>query len=120
MELEIGKMRILIISGTSSVGPDRKTMYPGDFEAQARYTYKNIKDILKHRNFEVKDVIRWRIYLKDIKAHYARFNKIRDDFFKENGLKREDLAPSTCVEAKLCREELSVEIEAIAVKEKET
>lgn len=117
MELEMGKIKVLIISGTSSVGPGRKTMYPGNFEAQARHTYKNIKDILKHRNFEVKDVVRWRIYLKDIRAHYARFNKIRDGFFRKNGIKRKDMAPSTCVEAKLCREELSVEIEAVAVKE---
>ncbi len=119
MELEIGGMRILVISGTSSVGPDCQTMYPGDFEAQARHTYKNIEDILKHRNFEIKDVISWRIFLKDINAHYARFNKIRDEYFRNKGIKIEEMVPSTCVEAKLCREDLSIEIEAIAIKEKD-
>ncbi len=44
---------------------------------------------------------------------------MRNEFFKENGIERKEMAPSTCVEAKLCREDLSIEIEAIAIKEKE-
>ncbi len=117
MELKTGNMRILIISGTSSVGPKCETMYPGDFEAQARHTLKNIKDLLSSRGFEVRDVIRWRIYLSDIAKYYDRFNKIRDEYFLNNGITRENMAASSCVEAKICREDLTVEIEADALRE---
>ncbi len=116
-ELKTGNVRILLISGTSSVGPNRETMSPGDFEAQARHTYKNIKDLLTSRGFEVSDVIRWRIYLSDIAKYYDRFNKIRDEFFCNNNITRENMAASCCVEAKLCREDLTVEIEADALRE---
>ena len=83
------------------------------------HTYKNIKDLLTSRGFMVKDVIRWRVYLSDITKYYDRFDKMRDEFFKANGITRETLAPSSCVEAKLCREDLTVEIEAVAAKEAE-
>lgn len=116
--IDFGKYQLLIISGTASVGPKRETMYPGNFESQAKHTYKNIKDILTSRGFKVRDVIKWKIYLKDINKYYERFNKARDTFFKENGVLRKDIGASTCVEAKLCRKDLLVEIEAMALIEK--
>jgi len=92
-------------------------MHPGDCEAQARYTYKNIKDILSSKGFGIRDVVKWTIFLRDISAQYETFNKIRDEFFRENNVGRKEMAASTCVEAKLCREDLTVEIEAVAVRE---
>ncbi len=118
IEIDFGKYKLLIISGTSSVGSKRQTMYKGNFEAQSRHTYKNIKDILVSRGFKVRDVIKWKIYLKDIKRHYARFNKVRNNFFKENKVLRKDMGASVCVQAELCRKDLLVEIEAMALKKK--
>lgn len=118
LEIKFGKFKLLIIAGTASVGPRRQTMYPKDFERQAKHTYKNIKDILTSRGFGVKDVIKWRIYLKDINKYYKKFNKARDSFFKENKVSREEMGASTCIQAKLCREDLLVEIEATALREK--
>lgn len=118
VEVALGGIRLLFISGTASVGPRRQTMSAGNFEAQARQTYKNIKDILKSRKLKVQDVVKWKIYLKDIDKYYERFNRIRDNFFKENRVTRRDMGASACVEAKLCRKDLLVEIEAIALKEK--
>lgn len=120
VEINFGKYKLLIISGTASVGPRHQTMYPNDFMAQAKHTYKNIKDILTNRGFKVRDVIKWTIYLKDIKKHYNQFNKARDDFFRENRVFRADVGASTCVQAALCRKDLLVEIEAIAFKENKT
>lgn len=118
LEIDFGKYKLLIISGTASVGSKCQTMYKGNFEAQARHTYKNIKDILTARGFKVSDVIKWKIYLKDIDKYYARFNKVRDNFFKENRVLRKDMGASVCVQAELCRKDLLVEIEVIALKEK--
>lgn len=118
LEINLGKYKLLIISGTASVGASRQTMYAGNFEAQVRHTYKNIKDILTARNFKVSNVIKWKIYLKNIKKHYGSFNKARDNFFKENKVSRKDMGASTCIQAKLCRNDLLVEVEAMALKEK--
>lgn len=118
VEVDLGKCKLLFISGTASVGPKLKTLHKGDFEAQTKHMYKNIKDILTSRGFKVKDVIKWKVYLKDITKYYNRFNKVRDSFFKENNVLRKDVGASACVEAKLCREDLLVEIESMALKEK--
>lgn len=118
VEVDLGKFKLLIVSGTASVGPKRQTMYSGNFQAQTRQTYKNIKDILTSRNFKIKDVVKWKIYLKNINKYYQRFNRIRNNFFKENRVSRIDMGASACVEAKLCRKDLLVEIEATALREK--
>lgn len=118
VEVDIGKFKLLFISGTASVGPKRQTMYPKNFAAQARHTYKNIKDILTSRGFKIEDVVKWKIYLKDMDKYYQKFNRVRDTFFKENRVSRIDMGASACVEAKLCRKDLLVEIEATALKEK--
>lgn len=115
-ELDLGSIRMLIISGTASVGDQCQTMYPDDFEKQVRHTYSNISRILAERRFCLTDVAQWRIYLKDIAKTYDLFNQCRDRFFEENGIARLDYGSSTCVEARLCREDLLVEIEAVAVK----
>jgi len=112
--VEFGSYSFLIISGTASVGPRRQTMHKGDFLRQAKQTYKNIKNILASRGFKVADVIKWKIYLKDIKKHYSLFNKARDDFFRQNKVSRKDMGASVCVQAELCRDDLLVEIEAVA------
>ena len=52
-------------------------------------------------------------YLRDIERDYAAFNEERSAFFRE-----EDLDPvpaSTGIQAILCRPELLIEIEAIAM-----
>jgi enamine deaminase RidA (YjgF/YER057c/UK114 family) len=49
-------------------------------------------------------------------AASVRQNKVRAAVFAENGLKREYFPASTAVQAKLCRKDLLIEMEAIAVK----
>ena len=52
-------------------------------------------------------------YLRDIDRDYAAFNEERTAFFKQQQL--DPLPASTGIQAKLCRPELLVEIEAIAM-----
>jgi len=110
-EISFGEYTLLSISGTASVGPERETMYPDDFQAQVEQTYKNIVGILDERKFSLTDVVKWRVYLKDITRDYAEFNKARDAFFKRHNIMHEDVGASVCIEAKLCREDLLVEME---------
>ena len=52
-------------------------------------------------------------YLRDIDRDYEAFNEERTAFYTELGL--DPFPASTGIEAKLCRPELLIEIEAIAM-----
>lgn len=114
LKVELDNVIMLFISGTASVGPNGESCHPGDFHAQAMHTYKNIQSLLEAQNASLKDIVKFTIYLKDMKD-YDNFNKARDLFFQESGLTRDIIPASTCVQASLCREELLIEIEAIAM-----
>jgi len=60
-----------------------------------------------------KDVVRTTCYLRDIERDYAAFNEERTAFYAQQGL--DPLPASTGIQAILCRPELLVEIEAIAM-----
>ena len=60
-----------------------------------------------------KDIVRTTCYLRDIERDYEAFNEIRTQFFKEQGL--DPLPASTGIQAILCRPDLLIEIEAMAI-----
>lgn len=115
MKVSIGAAELLFISGTASIGPNRETLHPGDFERQARHTYKNVEDILRSEGMRLSDVVKWTVFLKDMK-YYDRFEKVRAEVFSEQELTKELFPASTAVQAALCREELLIEMECIAVR----
>jgi enamine deaminase RidA (YjgF/YER057c/UK114 family) len=103
----------LLISGTASVDENGKTVHVGDFRAQCWRTYQNITGLLEAEGATWKDIVRTTCYLRDIERDYEAFNEIRTQFFKEQGLN--PLPASTGVQAILCRPDLLIEIEAIAI-----
>jgi enamine deaminase RidA (YjgF/YER057c/UK114 family) len=113
MRLDIGDTVILLISGTASIDDKGETVHIGNFRAQMRRTLKNITALLAAEGATWKDIVRTTCYLRDIDRDYAEFNEERTAFFKEQGL--DPLPASTGIQAKLCRPELLVEIEAIAM-----
>jgi 2-iminobutanoate/2-iminopropanoate deaminase len=113
MRLDIGNVVILLISGTASIDEKGETVHMGNFRAQMRRTLKNITALLAAEGATWKDIVRTTCYLRDIDRDYAEFNEERTAFFKEQGL--DPLPASTGIQAKLCRPELLVEIEAIAM-----
>ena len=115
MKISIGNAEMLYISGTASIGPNRESLYSDDFERQALHTYKNVEDILKSEGMNFSDVVKWTVFLKDMK-YYDRFEKIRATVFAEQGITRERFPASTAIQATLCREELLIEMECIAVR----
>ena len=60
-----------------------------------------------------KDIVRTTCYLRDIERDYAAFNEERTTFFREQGL--DPLPASTGIQAILCRPDLLIEMEAIAM-----
>ena len=113
LRLEIGKAVILLISGTASIDEHGKTVHVGDFRAQMRRTFANINGLLASEGATWKDVVRTTCYLRDIERDYQAFNEERTAFYREQRLN--PLPASTGIQVILCRPDLLVEIEAIAM-----
>jgi len=96
------------VAGTAAVGPDGKTVAPGDGGAQARHILGIIEAVLAQAGARLEHVTRTRIYVTDIsqweaigRAHGERFGSIRP--------------ATTMVEvSKLIAPDMVVEIEAEA------
>jgi enamine deaminase RidA (YjgF/YER057c/UK114 family) len=113
MRIDIGNVVILLISGTASIDDAGNTVHVGDFRAQCRRTYQNITGLIESEGATWHDVVRTSCYLRDIDRDYAEFNEERTKFFAEQGL--DPLPASTGIQAKLCRPDLLVEMEAIVM-----
>ena len=113
MRIDLNGLTILLISGTASIDEDGKSVHIGDFRAQMKRTLENITGLLESEGCTWHDIVRTSCYLRDIDRDYEAFNEERTAFFKAQGL--DPLPASTGIQAKLCRPELLVEIEAIAM-----
>jgi enamine deaminase RidA (YjgF/YER057c/UK114 family) len=108
-----GGVTHLLISGTASVGDNGETLYPGDFRAQLWRTYHNITRLLDSEGATWHDIVRTTCYIRDIERDYAAFNEVRNEFFRALGL--DPFPASTGIQARICRSDLLVEIEALAI-----
>ena len=113
MRIDLNGLTILLISGTASIDEDGKSVHIGDFRAQMRRTLENITGLLVSEGCTWHDIVRTSCYLRDIDRDYEAFNEERTAFFTAQELN--PLPASTGIQAKLCRPELLVEIEAIAM-----
>lgn len=113
MRIDLNGLVILLISGTASIDENGKSVHIGDFRAQMQRTLANITGLLGSEGCTWHDIVRTTCYLRDIERDYEAFNEERTAFFKEQGL--DPLPASTGIQAILCRPELLIEIEAIAM-----
>ncbi len=113
LRIDLNGLVILLISGTASVDEHGNTVHEGDFRAQLRRTYRNTTELLAAEGATWKDIVRTTCYLRDIERDYAVFNEERKAFFDAQGL--DPYPASTGIQAILCRPDLLVEIEAIAM-----
>ena len=113
LRIDLGGVSVLLISGTASIDENGQSVHIGDFRAQLRRTYDNITGLLRAEGATWKDIVRTTCYLRDIERDYEAFNEERTEFFRQQGL--DPLPASTGIQAILCRPELLVEIEAIAI-----
>lgn len=105
--------RILWISGTASIDDHGATVYAGDFRAQTWRTFRNIARLLAAEGASWRDIVRTTCYLRDIERDYDEFNKVRTLYYRCLGL--DPLPASTGIQARLCRSDLLIEIEAFAI-----
>ncbi len=113
MRIDLNGVTVLLISGTASIDEHGRSIHIGDFRGQLRRTFQNIAALLESEGATWKDIVRTTCYLRDIERDYEAFNEERTAFYAEQGL--DPLPASTGIQAILCRPELLIEIEAIAM-----
>jgi enamine deaminase RidA (YjgF/YER057c/UK114 family) len=113
MRIDLNGVAILLISGTASIDESGRSIHTGDFRAQCRRTFWNITQLLESEGATWHDIVRTSCYLRDIERDYEAFNDERTAFYRKEGL--DPVPASTGIQAILCRPELLVEIEAIAM-----
>ena len=113
MRIDLNGLTILLISGTASIDENGVSVHIGDFRAQMKRTLDNITGLLESEGCTWHDIVRTSCYLRDIDRDYDAFNEERTAFFKAQGL--DPVPASIGIQAHLCRPELLVEIEALAI-----
>jgi enamine deaminase RidA (YjgF/YER057c/UK114 family) len=113
IRVDLGEASLLFLSGTASIDDEGRTVHPGDLEAQCLRTFRNLTRLLVSEGASWHDVVRTTCYLRDIERDYDDFNRMRTLFMDGIGLN--PLPASTGIQARLCRSDLLVEIEAIAM-----
>jgi enamine deaminase RidA (YjgF/YER057c/UK114 family) len=113
MRVELPGATMIFLSGTASVDQEGRTVHPGDFHAQCLRTYWNMTRLLASEGASWHDVVRTTCYLRDIDRDYDDFNDTRTMFLRAVGT--DPIPASTGIQAKLCRSDLLIEMEAIAI-----
>ena len=113
LRIDLNGLAILLISGTASIDESGQSIHIGDFRRQTLRTFANITGLLASEGATWKDIVRTTCYLRDIERDYAAFNEERTAFFSLQGL--DPVPASTGIQAILCRPDLLIEIEAIAM-----
>jgi enamine deaminase RidA (YjgF/YER057c/UK114 family) len=99
----------LEISGTVAAD-ESGTVGKGDFYLQTKFILQKIERVLQQAGFEMKDVVRTRLFVTDIK-HWEEVGKAHGEFFK-------DIKPATSMIqiSALIDPDYLVEIEATALR----
>jgi enamine deaminase RidA (YjgF/YER057c/UK114 family) len=113
MRVPLAGATLLVLSGTSAIDDEGRTVHAGDFTAQLLRTFRNLTRLLEAERASWHDVVWTTCYLRDIERDYDTFNRVRTAFYRSCGL--DPLPASTGVQARLCRSDLLVEIQATAI-----
>ncbi|MCA9053218.1 MAG: hypothetical protein KDA75_05240 [Planctomycetaceae bacterium] len=107
MRVDLPDKTVLYISGTASIDETGKTVHIGDVEKQIDRMLLNIEQLLTAQGASFGDLVQASSYLKsadDLELYERKLG--------EWGIRH---LPNTLVEAGVCRPELLVEMEAIAI-----
>jgi len=112
MRVDLANETMLFISGTASVNECGDTINAGDFKAQCFRMYENVTALLAGEGADWHDIAKTTIYIADMR-NYAEFNEVRCAYLDAKGVF--PYPASTCVEARICRPDLLIEMDAIAI-----
>jgi enamine deaminase RidA (YjgF/YER057c/UK114 family) len=101
---------LLFVAGQVALDEELRIVGPGDAEAQARQTWKNIQIVVEAAGGKITDVVRVTTYVADL-ADIEAIHSVRREFFPDG-----DYPTATVVQAaKLGLPGLLLETEAFAV-----
>lgn len=97
------------IAGQVPLDLNSKLVGPGDFEAQTRQVFENLKNALASAGASFSDVVSMNTYVTDI-SHIDKYRNVRDEYMKT------DLPTASLVEVKaLFRPDVMIEISVTAL-----
>ncbi|SEM19570.1 reactive intermediate/imine deaminase [Aquimarina amphilecti] len=104
--VQVGNLYFL----SGQVGMDHSTrkLVTGGIEQETKQTLENIKDVLKHHDMDMSDVVKCTVILSDIND-FSAFNKVYKTYFPQKPARTTFAAKGLAVGAK-------IEIECVAVK----
>ena len=108
----VKKGKIITISGTVATDENHRTIHKGDLDAQMRYIYESVKQLLEKMGASMDDVIKTTDYITpQAVSEYGRTGAIRKEYFKEGSYP----AATGVVVHSLLRPDWLIEIEFWAV-----
>lgn len=69
------------VSGQIPLDPTTMEIVPGDFEAQARQVFTNLKAVCEQAPGSLQDIVKLNLYLVDL-DNFAIINKVMEEFFE--------------------------------------
>lgn len=101
------RCRYFLVSGTASIDEQGNTVYPGDFDSQAKRTIDNIESLLASGGAVFDDICQASAFVK-FPEDVERMRLI----LRQRGLEN---LPLVCTIEDVCRDDLLVELDATAV-----
>jgi 2-iminobutanoate/2-iminopropanoate deaminase len=100
---------LVFVSGQVSISPDGQVMHEGDFIAQVRLAFENLRTVLERAGASLDNVVKLGVFLVDM-SRMPEYGRVKAEFFTG------PQPASTAVGVtSLAAPDLMVEIEAMAV-----
>ncbi|MGZ6564940.1 MAG: RidA family protein [Solirubrobacteraceae bacterium] len=104
-----GAQSVVFVSGQISISPEGEIVGEGDFEAQVRQCFENLRTVLAQSDAGLEDIVKLTVFLTDI-SQLPTYRQVKSEFIAG------DQPASTALEVRsLAIAALMIELEAIAV-----
>lgn len=100
---------VIFVSGQVSISGDGQVMHAGDFPAQVRLVFENLRTVLAQAGASLGDVVKLGVFLTDM-SRVLEYGAVKADFFSG-----EQPASTAVGVTALALSGLMIEVEAIAV-----